>query len=159
MRLQHGAHKKPAIMKVSNMRLSPLACLALLLASAPASAPARLHIGSSDGPGRACIKLRSIRDESAEDDQHLLLHVGGGRVYRNTLAKPCDDLRSINSIGKLRLQPKGDEELCAGDTVLVSGTGIFGAVGLGDSNDDTRSCKLGEFEATSEMSLTEELRR
>ncbi len=139
--------------------MSKAAGLALLLLSAPASAPARFHIGTPTADTRACINLHAIRDESAEADDKLLFHVGGGRVFRNTLPKPCDDLRSINNLAKLRLQPKGDRELCSGDTVTVSGSGLLGAVGVGPSSDNDRVCKLGAFEAITEMSLTESLRR
>ena len=141
------------------MRMSKAAGLALLLLSAPASAPARFHIGAPAAGTRECIGLHAIRDESAENDETVLFHVGGGRVFRNILPKPCDDLRSINSLGKLRLAPKGDRDLCRGDTMIVSGSGILGAVGLGASGDGERTCTLGDFEAIGEMSLSEELRR
>ena len=141
------------------MGMSKAAGLALLLLSAPASAPARFHIGAPAADTRECISLHAIRDESAENDETLLFHSGGGRVFRNKLPKPCDDLRSINSLGRLRLQPKGDRDLCRGDMMTVSGSGILGAVGLGASGADEHTCTLGSFEAIGEMSVSEELRR
>jgi hypothetical protein len=141
------------------MRKSIPAALALLLLSVTASAPARFHVGTPAITGRECISLHAIRDESAEADDLLLFHVGGSRVYRNHLPKPCDDLRSINDLGKLKLHPANDDRLCRGDKITVRGTGnTLGVLDIGTGGSDT-SCTLGDFEAISEMSLTEALRR
>lgn len=134
------------------------AILALALLSTSA-APARIHIGAPQARTRTCISLHAIRDESAEDDGSLLFHVGGGRVYRNALPKPCEGLRSINDLGKLRLRPRHDGELCGGDTIAVEGSNPLAVVGLADSSNGERICTLGGFEPLTEMTLTESLRR
>ncbi|HEY0316539.1 MAG TPA: hypothetical protein VGC28_09770, partial [Sphingomonas sp.] len=89
------------------MRTSISAGLAALLLSAAASAPApaRIHLGAPEAGRRQCISLHAIRDETAEAENRLLFHADGSRVYRNHLPRPCDNLRSINDFGKLRLHP------------------------------------------------------
>jgi hypothetical protein len=142
------------------MRTAIPAGLALLLLSTTAPAPARFHIGTPEAASRQCISIRSIRDESAEDNDKLLFHTGGSQVYRNHLPRPCDNLRSINDLGKLRLHPKTPGRLCHGDTVEVSGSGgTFGVLDIGVSDSTRTSCKLGDFEPLTEMTLTEQLRR
>jgi hypothetical protein len=142
------------------MRTSILAGMTLMLIATTASAPARLHIGAPDSANRQCISLHAIRDESAEDDGHLIFHVGGSRAYRNYLPRPCDGLRSINDLGKLKLQPQDPGQLCRGDKIELKGTdSALGVLDVGTSGTGRVSCTLGDFEPINEMSLTEQLRR
>jgi hypothetical protein len=140
------------------MRASIPASLALLLVIGTAGsalarkerAPANTH---------QCISLKLIRDETAEADDRLIFHTGGGQAWRNRLPEPCENLRRINNVDKVKLNPTNIDQLCAGDSVQVIAhdNSLLGVVGAGDTHEVT--CKLGEFEPLSEMSLTEELRR
>jgi len=140
------------------MRALPLAALALMSAlttTVPAGArEERLAPGS-----RECISLHAIRDETAEADDRLIFHTGGGKAWRNRLPEPCEGLRSINSLGKLKLNSTNGEQMCVGDSVQVTGRSgkLLGLLG-GDKGSGA-SCKLGQFEPLSEMSLPEDLRR
>ncbi len=135
--------------------IAPLALILAATATAPADARHE-RVGAT----RQCINLSSIRDETAESDDRLIFHTKGGGAFRNRLPEPCENLRRINNIDKLKISAVGDVELCAGDKVQVvdHDGSILGAFGGGDTTREI-SCKLGEFEPISEMSLTEELRR
>ena len=139
------------------MRALPFASLALMLALA-ATMPATARKEREPSHTKQCISLHGIRDETAENDQRLIFHSGGGAAYRNRLPEPCDNLRRINDSGKLKLHSTNGEELCEGDTFeMVDKNGsLFGL--LGDPT-QTQSCKLGRFEPMSEMTLPEDLRR
>ena len=136
-----------------------LAPVGLILALAVASPVAARHERVT--ATKQCIPLQSIRDESADADDRLIFHTKGGSAFRNRLPEPCENLRRINTIDRLKLSAVGDVQLCAGDTVQVVDHhgSILGAFGGDDANARKISCKLGEFEPISEMSLTEELRR
>lgn len=83
---------------------------------ATTSAPPDLDFNGSD-----CILIRTIRDYTPLDRQHLLVHGPGERSYFLTLSRPAFDMRG--SIG-FRVDSR-DEQLCpfGGDSV------IFGAFG------------------------------
>jgi hypothetical protein len=140
------------------MRASIPATLTLLLAIGVA-VPAGARHDSAPKNGRQCIGLNLIRDETAEADNRLIFHSGGGQAWRNYLPEPCENLRRINDTDKLKLRPTSIDQLCAGDSVevLAHDSSLLGVIGAGDTHEVT--CKLGVFEPTSEMSLTEELRR
>ena len=72
-----------------------------------------------DYRGSDCILIRTIRDYTPLDRQHLLIHGPGRRGYFVTLSRPAFDMRG--SIG-LRVDSR-DEQLCpyGGDRI------IFGA--------------------------------
>ncbi|WP_037537338.1 hypothetical protein [Sphingomonas sp. PR090111-T3T-6A] len=137
------------------LALVPLALVLALSSTSPAGAR-REHIAAT----RQCIPIHSIRDETAESDSRLIFHVSGGGAFRNHLPEPCEDLLRINNVDKLKLSAVGDVELCEGDNVQVihHDGSLLGAIGAGGPTREV-SCKLGQFEPISEMSLTEELRR
>jgi hypothetical protein len=128
-------------------------CAALaLLGTLPATAR------HNDAPHSAkqCISRHGIRDETAETDSLLILHVGGSKAYRNYLPAPCDGLGHVNNVSKLRFKSADPDRLCQGDTLeLLDHDGAFGVGG----DPVTTRCTLGRFEAISEMSLSENLRR
>lgn len=140
------------------MRALPLATLALTLAlTAVAPAGAR-HERVAAGT-RQCISLHSVRDETAESDSRLIFHSGGGGAWRNRLPEECENLRRINNVNKLKLRSTNGEELCEGDSVeMVDHDGSFLGI-VNDGPAQTISCKLGQFEPISEMSLPEDIRR
>jgi len=137
-------------------RALPLAAAALVLTMA--AGPLGAGLLNHTPKLRQCIAVSHIRSETAETDVSLLFHAEGSRVFRNHLPAPCDRLMLINNINTLKLRPTG-ENLCRGDVVQVIDHG--GPLGLIDGNDgkQTIDCKLGGFEPTTEMMLTEELRR
>ncbi len=140
------------------MRALPLTTLALTLALA-ATAPAGARHERVPSNTHQCISLHAIRDETAESDSRLIFHSGGGSAWRNRLPQECENLRRINNVNKLKLRSTNGEDLCEGDTVeMVDHDGSFlGVVDGGPAQ--TISCKLGQFEPISEMTLPEDLRR
>ncbi|HLZ78132.1 MAG TPA: hypothetical protein VKQ09_02235 [Sphingomonas sp.] len=140
------------------MRALPLATLALTLALAATAPAGARHERLSSGT-RQCISLHAIRDETAETDDRLIFHGGGGTAWRNRLPQECENLRRINNLNKLKLRSTNGEELCEGDTVeMVDHDGVaLGLIGGGPAQ--TISCKLGQFEPISEMTLPENIRR
>ncbi len=138
------------------MRALPLAVSALLLTTTLAG-PLAAGLLDSKPLLRQCIATSHIRTETAETDGSLLFHSEGSRVFRNHLPAPCERLMRINNVDELKL-PSHDQ-LCRGDIVQVIDHG--GPLGVIDGGDNRTAidCKLGGFEATNEMSVTEELRR
>lgn len=126
----------------------------LILALVATSAGA----GSERAPysAKQCISRSAIRDQSAETDSRLILHVGGGKAYRNYLPQPCDELLHINNVSKLHFRSANPDKLCQGDTLELHDH--EGPLGVG-GDPQTTHCTLGRFEPITEMSLTEELRR
>ena len=62
-------------------------------------------------------------------------------------------------MNKLKLHSTNGEDLCEGDTVeMVDHDDGFLGVGVGGPA-QTISCKLGQFEPISEMTLPEDIRR
>lgn len=141
------------------MRALPLATLALTLALAANTTADARHERTPTKGLRQCISLHGIRDESAETDQKLIFHSNGGAAYRNYLPEPCDNLRRVNNVNKLKLHSTNGEDLCEGDTVSMTDHDgdVLGLINGGPAQ--TISCKLGQFEPISEMTLSEELRR
>jgi hypothetical protein len=129
------------------------ALAALTLMALPVGAR---HEIAPDSASKQCISRHGIRDESAETDSHLIFHAGGSKAYRNYLPEPCDGLGHINNISRLRLKSADPDKLCQGDTVEI--LDHDGALGIGGDPLTTR-CALGPFEAITEMSLSESLRR
>lgn len=140
------------------MRALPIAALALTLAMA-ATAPVGARHERTPSGTRQCITLHSIRDETAEADDRLIFHTGGGSAWRNRLPETCENLRRINNVNKLELRSTNGEELCEGDTVeMVDHDGSL--LGIVDGGPAQKiSCKLGQFEPISEMTLPENIRR
>jgi hypothetical protein len=131
----------------------PLVALALTMIVAPvAGAGERVPRDA-----KQCISRHAIRGESAETHTQLIFHIGGGKAYRSYLPSPCDDILHVNNISKLRLHSADPDKLCAGDTVELADQDVLSAVI--DSNVAGQKCRVGPFEAISEMSLSEELRR
>jgi hypothetical protein len=149
---------------ISNLMVAALALIAAADAAEPGfltrhgtavSTSGRVHRGG--GGANDCIKLRAVKTETAETDSSLIFHAKDGRAYRNSLPQPCDGLLSLNSMGKLALKGNAEGLLCAGDMVWLQQKGIVAAI-TGDQPSGDQ-CQLGRFEAISEMSLTEFLRR
>jgi hypothetical protein len=134
------------------IRQSALAILALTAASVPAAA----HQDRVPRNARQCISPDGIRGETAESDEELIFHVGGGRAYISYLPKPCDGLRALNNVGHVSLHQRG-EDLCVGDSVTLKGDGILSAVGIGGDDTPDR-CTLGPFAPVTEMTLSEGVR-
>jgi hypothetical protein len=132
------------------IRTAAIALLAL------AALPAGARHEETPYSAKQCISRHGIRDESAETDSHLIVHVGGSKAYRNYLPTPCDGLGHVNNVSKLRFKSADPDKLCQGDTLEL--LDHDGSLGIGGDPITTR-CTLGRFEAISEMSLTEELRR
>ena len=128
----------------------------LILALAATSTGARREREVVPYSAKMCINRSAIRDESAETDSHLILHMSGGKAYRNYLPAPCDDLRHINNVSKLHFRSADPDKLCQGDTLELHDHD--GLLGVGGDPEITR-CTLGRFEGISEMSLSEEFRR
>ncbi|MBA2934234.1 hypothetical protein HZF05_08985 [Sphingomonas sp. CGMCC 1.13654] len=127
--------------------------LALALATLPADARQRDPAPYS---AKQCISRHGIRDETAETDSRLILHVGGSKAYRNYLPQPCDGLGHVNNVSKVRFKSADPDKLCQGDTVeLLDHDGLLGVGG----DPTTTRCTLGRFEGINEMSLSEDLRR
>lgn len=123
-------------------------------AAAPAAAVApRARRAVRVKDGQSCLPLRKIKAETAETESSLLFHSTDGNAYRNHLPSPCDGLLGINDLGQLGFAGS-DGKLCAGDAVWLKRPGL-----LNGGGDDAARCKLGPFEAISEMSVTELLRR
>lgn len=139
------------------MRALPLGAAALLF-TVSAAGPLAAGLLNPTPALRQCIAVGHIRAETAETDGSLLFHAEGSRVFRNHLPAPCERLLRINNVDELKLPPHGDK-LCRGDVVQVIDHG--GPLGVIDGNDNRTAidCKLGGFEPTNEMSVTEELRR
>jgi len=133
-------------------RMFPAIAFGLMFAALPAQA----RHEEAPYSAKQCISRHGIRDETAETDSHLIFHAGGSKAYRNYLPAPCDGLGHINNVSKLRIKSADPERLCQGDTVEV--LDHDGALGIGGDPVTTR-CTLGRFEAISEMSLNENIRR
>lgn len=121
-----------------------------------ATLPATARHNEAPYSAKQCISRHGIRDETAETDSLLILHVGGGKAYRNYLPAPCDDLGHINNVSKLRFKTADPDKICQGDALEL--LDHDGALGIGGDAETTR-CTLGRFEVISEMSLSENLRR
>lgn len=69
--------------------------------------------------GSDCISIRTIRDYSPLDDQHLLIHGPGKRAYFVTLFRPTFELRGSFA---LRFDSR-DDQLCpyGGDSIVFGG--------------------------------------
>lgn len=138
------------------MRALPLVAATLLLTATAAWPLGARHLASG-GALKECIATSHIRTETAETDGSLLFHADGSRVYRNHLPLPCERLLRINNIDTLKLPPH--DKLCRGDVVQVIDHGGPLSVIDGGDNAQALDCKLGGFEPTTEMMVTEELRR
>jgi hypothetical protein len=138
------------------MRALPFAAAALILFTA--AAPLGAGLLGAKPELRECITVSHIRAETAETDVSLLFHADGSRVFRNHLPAPCDRLMLVNNIDTLKLHSRG-EQLCRGDTVQVIDHGSPLGLIDGGNSEQTITCKLGGFEPTTEMMVTEELRR
>jgi hypothetical protein len=133
--------------------LRSAALLALAFATPPVGA--RQH-DETPYSAKQCISSHGIRDESAETDSRLIIHVGGSKAYRNYLPTPCEGLGHINNVSKLRFKSADPDKLCQGDTLqILDHDGPFGVGG----DPQTTRCTLGRFEGISEMSLSEDMRR
>ena len=69
--------------------------------------------------GSDCISIRTIRDYSPLDDQHLLIHGAGKRAYFVTLFRPTFEMRGSISLGF----DSRDDQLCpyGGDSIVFGG--------------------------------------
>ena len=66
-----------------------------LLATTASAAPRDRQIppaATPTGPAVDCVNLRSIRETRVHGDRTIDFHMGGNRVYRNTLPYACPSL-------------------------------------------------------------------
>ena len=85
------------------------------------------------GPAIACIPLRSIRSTTVIDDRTIDFHVGGRKVYRNTLSNSCPQLGFQQAFSYATSQT----QLCSVDIITV--------IVQGGPNLQGASCGLGKF--------------
>lgn len=114
---------------VGSLTLAIFAGLAPVAAKAPAPAPQPVAVG----PAMACLPLRSIRSTTVIDDRTIDFHVGGRRVYRNTLPFSCPQLGFQKAFSYATSQ----SQLCSLDIITVFVQGSPGLQGA--------SCGLGRF--------------
>jgi hypothetical protein len=81
----------------------------------------------------SCVRVTSIDKTEAVDDQNILFHMRGKKVYRNHLPQRCPRLEQENRIA---YQVFGGR-LCDSDTITVLEESVFGlqsgfTCGLGD---------------------------
>lgn len=117
------------------MRNLTLAILALAATASVATARDRNAIPEATPIGKAvsCVPLQSIRSTRVHGDRTIDFHMGGGKVYRNTLPNSCPGLGFEERFSyKTSLS-----QLCSVDIITV-----LQSPGLNQG----ASCGLGEFQ-------------
>lgn len=110
------------------MRCVPFALLCLPLDAAVADEEA------AEQQSKRCINSRTIRRTDVVNDDIVIFHVQGGRIYLNVLARTC---KGLSREGRFSYVTH-TRSICAYDQINVlkeSGTGIY----------EGRACKLGRF--------------
>ena len=121
------------------LRASKPAGLAAATAIVAVSAVAQNDVsdveGAFDRTPQDCILVSSIDETDAVDDQNLIFHMRGNKVFRNTLPRKCPGLERENRIA----YEARNSRLCSIDTITVLeqrfGVGLQGGF----------TCRLGEF--------------
>lgn len=90
--------------------------------------------GAFDRTPQDCVPVSLIDQTDAIDDQNILFHMRGKRVYRNHLPRRCPNLARENRIA---YETRGGR-LCSIDTITV-----LERFGVGFQRGFT--CRLGEF--------------
>ncbi len=105
-------------------------------------------VGQDDGvfdrTPRDCIVVQSIDDTDAVDDQNIIFHMRGNKVYRNHLPRKCPGLERENRIAF----ETRSSRLCSIDTITV-----LEDFGVGFRPGFT--CRLGEFVPLSPAEIEE----
>jgi hypothetical protein len=114
--------------------LAGLAVGALPLLLSSAAALAQDEDAPFDRTPRKCIRVTSIDQTEAVDDQNILFYMRGSDVYRNHLPRNCPRLERENRIA-YRVY---SGQLCDHDTITVLEDSVSGLQG-------GFTCSLGEF--------------
>lgn len=101
-------------------------------ASGPQSAPATAEAGKPETTD--CVDLIRIDRSEVLDDQTILFHMKGGKVWKNTLPYKCPRL----GFEKAFIHKTSINRLCSVDTITVLDT---------TTRMPGPSCGLGKFEA------------
>ncbi len=112
-----------------------LAIASLLLIASAASARDRNTVPEATPVGEAisCVNLRSIQSTRVHGDSTIDFHMGGGKVYRNTLPNSCPSL----GFEERFLYKTSLSQLCSVDIITV-----LQSPGLSQG----ASCGLGKFQ-------------
>jgi hypothetical protein len=117
------------------MRISPPALgIGLLSLAVAAAAYGQDDDAAFDRTPQDCVVVANIENTDAIDDQNIIFHMRGNRVYRNHLPRRCPGLERENRI----TYQVNTSRLCSIDTITVLED--FG-VGLRPGF----TCRLGEF--------------
>ena len=117
------------------MRKLKLSVLIIAATASVATARDRNAIPDATTAGEAvnCVSLQSIRSTRVHGDSTIDFHMGGGKVYRNTLPNSCPNLGFQESF----LYKTSLSQLCSVDIVTV-----LQSPGLSEG----ASCGLGKFQ-------------
>lgn len=86
-----------------------------------------------------CVNVRQIKTTEVIDDQNIIFHMNGGKIYRNHLPRKCFGLKRRESFSyKIRTT-----RLCSVDTIQVIDQ-------FGGGIDQGPRCGLGKFYPISE---------
>lgn len=112
----------------------------MLLISAALAFADELDAAGEDG--ERCVNARSIRGVDVIDDNHVLFHIQGRRMFLNALPKTCVGL-SVE--GRLSYETH-TRSLCARDKIRImreAGGGVYSG----------RACSLGRFQPMTKEQL------
>jgi hypothetical protein len=112
-----------------------LVIAATVLLATAATARDRNAVPEATPTGKAidCVQLRSIQSTSVHGDSVIDFHMGGGKVYRNTLPNSCPSL----GFEERFLYKTSLSQLCSVDIITV-----LQSPGLSQG----ASCGLGKFQ-------------
>ncbi len=112
-----------------------LAIAALIVVASTATARDRNVVPEATPTGNAvnCVNLRSIQSTRVHGDSTIDFHMGGGKIYRNTLPNSCPSL----GFEERFLYKTSLSQLCSVDIITV-----LQSPGLSQG----ASCGLGKFQ-------------
>jgi len=116
-----------------------VACISVLVCSALAFADEGEAV---EDDSLRCLNARSIRSVDVIDDNHVLFHVQGRRLFLNALPKTCVGL---SKDGRFSYETY-TRSLCARDKIRImreAGGGVYSG----------RACSLGRFQPITEEGL------
>ncbi len=114
-------------------------CLVLLLIAPMGYAEEEADEQMVDSAPEECVNVRQIKKTKIIDDQNILFHMNGGKIYRNHLPRKCFGLKRRESFSYKLRTPR----LCGIDTIKVVDS-------FGGSLSQGISCGLGKFHPISE---------
>ena len=97
-----------------------------------------------DDDSKRCLNARSIRSVDVIDDNHVVFHVQGRRIFLNALPKSCIGLSRDRRFS----YETYTRSLCARDKIRIlkeAGDGIY----------EGRACSLGRFQPITEEDLAD----